>query len=58
MAMKQFQKAEEDYLQATQLENASFLSYVGLADCLRAEGMIARASPLYERALTMCRSSQ
>ncbi len=50
--MNYYHKAEVDFKSIiTNTSKPSFLSYVGLADCLRFQGKLDKALALYTRAL-------
>jgi tetratricopeptide (TPR) repeat protein len=51
MNMNFYHKAEQDFRQSISLPKASFLSYVGLADCYRFQGKLEKALTYYYRAL-------
>ena len=55
--MNFYHKAEQDFRQSISLPKASFLSYVGLADCYRFQGKIEKALTYYYRALEVLASN-
>lgn len=51
MNMNFYHKAEQDFRQSINLSKASFLSYVGLADCYRFQGKFDKALTVYYKSL-------
>jgi tetratricopeptide (TPR) repeat protein len=49
--MNFYHKAEQDFRQSINLSKASFLSYVGLADCYRFQGKVDKALTVYYKSL-------
>jgi tetratricopeptide (TPR) repeat protein len=51
MNMNFYHKAEQDFKLSINLSKASFLSYVGLADCYRFQGKVEKALTMYYKSL-------